>query len=69
MPYTIQAGDTLWSIAARFLGSPNKWPELWRANAEAIERDQRRYSARRRMRGPDWIFAGSTLVIPPTSDE
>jgi hypothetical protein len=47
--YTIVAGDTLWALAARFLGDPYLWPQLW-------ERNQY-------IRDAHWIYPGDPLVV------
>lgn len=41
--YIVAPGDTLWSIAARFLKDPYRWGELWKLNADEIKNPQRIY--------------------------
>lgn len=49
--YTIESGDTLWGIAAKFLGNGAKYPDIFEANREVIE-------------DPDKIFVGQKIRIP-----
>jgi nucleoid-associated protein YgaU len=49
--YTVKSGDTLSRIAQQFLGSANRYPEIFEAN-------------RPMLKDPDEIYPGQTLRIP-----
>ena len=49
--HTILSGETLSSIAGDFYGDGNRWPEIYRANREAIPDANR-------------LRAGTPIVIP-----
>lgn len=49
--HTVQAGETLWGLAGRYLGDPFRWPALYEAN-------------RNKVLDPNLIYPGQELVIP-----
>jgi hypothetical protein len=51
--YSVRRGDTLYDIARRLLGNPNRWPEIYERNRDKIE-------------DPDLIYPGQVLRIPAT---
>ncbi len=49
--YTVKSGDTLWGIAAKYLGNGAKYTLIYEANKDKIK-------------NPNLIYAGQTLTIP-----
>ena len=49
--HTVVAGDTLWDLSAKYLGSPWKWTEIWERN--------------RFITNPHYIYPGIQVVIVP----
>lgn len=54
--HTVVEGDTLWDLAAKYLGSPWKWQDLWERN--------------RFVTNPHYIYPGIGIVVfpPPAKD-
>lgn len=61
--YTIQSGDTLWAIASRYYGNPNRWPDIFSANAGTLDAAARAHGKGSSENG-HWIYPGTTIVIP-----
>lgn len=51
--YQVVKGDTLYDIAGKMLGDPNRWPEIYNLNKDKIE-------------DPDLIYPGQVLKLPAT---
>jgi hypothetical protein len=53
--YTVQRGDTLWSISGRYLHGNYEWPRLWSYNPFITN--------------PHWIYPSEVLRLAPPSSE
>jgi hypothetical protein len=49
--HTVVTGETLWSLAQRYLSDPHRWPEIYDLNKSAIA-------------DPHWIYPGQVLKLP-----
>ncbi|WP_435596639.1 LysM peptidoglycan-binding domain-containing protein [Streptomyces albogriseolus] len=61
------SGDTLWDIAARYLGDPERWTEVYGANQAVIDATAREHPGSPVLGTSDhghWIFPGTRLTIP-----
>lgn len=58
LTYRVQRGDSLWAIAARFLGDGFRWPEIWELNGNREMNDGRQFH------NAELIYPGWVLELP-----
>lgn len=61
--YTVVKGDTLWTIAEQFLGTPLRYAEIYDLNKDVIEAEAQKRGKKDSSNG-HWIFPGTVLQIP-----
>jgi hypothetical protein len=57
---TVRRGDSLWSLACRYLGSGDRYPQIY----DFHNQEAARYGLRP-IEKPNLIFVGQTILIPP----
>jgi nucleoid-associated protein YgaU len=62
--HTVRQGDSLWSLAHRYLGNGTKWQEILDEHNRAASRPGPRNGIWP-IDDPDLIFVGQTIMIPP----
>lgn len=65
--YTIKSGDTLWGIAKRYLGSGERYPEIYNPNKETIEAEAKKRGFSSSQSG-NRIWPGTVLILPSGSN-
>lgn len=67
--YTVQQGDSLWSIAKKFYGDGSKGAGIYEANKAVIESAAEKYRGKGKgSSNGNYIYAGTVLVIPGVND-
>lgn len=61
--YTVAAGDCLWNIAKKFLGSGARYTEIVKLNLDTLDADARKHGKASSSNGY-WLFAGTVLKLP-----
>lgn len=66
--YVVRSGDTLFSIAQHYYGNGSRWPDIYRANASALDAAARQHGHTTGEPGygpgSKWIFPGESITIP-----
>ncbi len=70
--YVVKRGDTLWSIAQKFLKNPWQWPEIWRFNKGDLRNPHKIYPGniiRLDRLGPSLSLDSTVRLSPKVRDE
>lgn len=62
--YVIRRGDSLYALAARYLGNPNRWNEIYSYHNEQVKQRGPANKALVAIKDPNVIYVGQVLVIP-----
>ncbi|MFR1722278.1 LysM peptidoglycan-binding domain-containing protein [Emergencia timonensis] len=61
--HIVKSGDTLWGIAAKYLGKGTRWKEIYKLNKSTIEKAAKAQGFKSSHNG-HWIWPKTTLKLP-----
>ena len=64
LPVTVQRGDSLWSLAGRYLGRYERYPEIFEYHNKYVGSSGLGRRGLIPIENPDLIFVGQTVMIP-----
>jgi hypothetical protein len=63
-PHTVRRGDSLWSLAGRYLGNYNRWPAIHDYHNLTVRKNGGGYRKLKAIANPDLIYVGQIVMVP-----
>jgi hypothetical protein len=63
-PHTVRRGDSLWSLAGRYLGNYNRWPAIHDYHNLTVRKNGGGHRKLKAISNPDLIYVGQIVMVP-----